>query len=74
MTRTEHLQWCKDRAMALVERGELVDAVASMMSDIGKHDETAKAIPATAVLGLLAAQQAQHGDRDGVVRFIKGFN
>jgi hypothetical protein len=74
-TREEHLQWCKDRAMAYVESGDLVQAVASMMSDLTKHPETNKS--ATGILsnlGLLAATQAQNGDRHGVERYIKGFN
>lgn len=75
MTREEHMRWCKDRAMDYVNRGDLVNAVASMMSDLSKHEETAtSATGALAGLGLLAAMQAQNGDRDGVVRYIKGFN
>jgi hypothetical protein len=40
MTRSEHLDWCKARAIALVERGQLHEAFASMASDLGKHPET----------------------------------
>ena len=73
--RAEHLQWCKDRAMAYVNEGNLMEAVTSMMSDLGKHPETAeRSGGALAMLGLLALQQAQQGDRDGVIRYIKGFN
>lgn len=73
MDRAEHLQWCKDRALAYVERGDLVNAVASMMSDLDKHEET-KAGGVLLQLGLMAAMQAQRGDRAGVVRYITGFN
>lgn len=75
-TREEHLQFCKDRAMDYVNQGKLLEAVTSMMSDLTKHPETAKTAAAgpLAMLGLLAMQQAQSGDRDGVVRYIKGFN
>lgn len=74
-TRAEHLQWCKDRAMAYVDRGDLVNAVVSMMSDLGKHEETApKPGGALAMLGVLAAQQAQSGDVEAVKRYIIGFN
>jgi hypothetical protein len=41
MTREEHLQWCKDRALDYVSRGDLADAMASMMSDMEKHPGTA---------------------------------
>lgn len=75
MTRQEHMDWCKKRAMEYVEQGDLLNGVTSMMSDLGKHPETAeRAGGALAMLGLLALQQAQAGDRDGVVRYITGFN
>ena len=75
MTRQEHLQWCKDRAMEYVNKGDLLNGATSMMSDLEKHDETRqKPGSALSMLGIMAAQQAQNGDRDGVVRYIKGFN
>lgn len=74
MTRAEHLQWCKDRAMAYVDRGDLVNAVASMMSDLDKHEETKSTGGALAMLGIMAAMQAQNGDQAAVERYIKGFN
>lgn len=40
MDRTEHLQWCKDRALEYVGTGDLKNAFASFVSDMGKHDET----------------------------------
>jgi len=40
MTRAEHLQWCKDRAMEYCNAGDLTNAFNSFMSDIRKHDET----------------------------------
>lgn len=72
-TRDEHLQWCKDRAMEYVKRGELLGAITSMMSDMEKHPET-KLKPALTQLGMFAAMQAQKGDRDAVERFILGFH
>lgn len=41
MTRAEHLAWAKQRALEYVDAGELANAVASMMSDLRKHDELA---------------------------------
>lgn len=74
-TREEHLKWCKERAHEYVWRGELVDAVTSMMSDLSKHPDTASsATGILAQLGLYTAMQAQQGDRAAVVRFIDGFN
>ena len=75
MTRQEHLQWCKDRAMEYVKEGDLLQAVTSMMSDLNKHPETAdKTGSILGMLGIMACQQAQDGDREGVVRYIEGFN
>lgn len=40
MTRAEHLQWCKDRAMEYVKTGDLEQAFASFNSDMRKHSKT----------------------------------
>lgn len=74
MTREEHLDWCKKRAMEYVNKGELLEGVTSMMSDLTKHPDTASRSGPLAVLGVFALQQAQSGDRAGVVRYITGFN
>lgn len=73
-TRAEHLVFCKQRALEYVASGNLLEAVTSMMSDLTKHPETANTGGALDALGLLACQQAQQGDRDAVIRYIKGFN
>lgn len=73
-TRAEHLQFCKDRAMEYVKKGDLLNAVTSMMSDLEKHPETSTKEAALVILGLLAMQEAQQGDRAGVIRYIQGFN
>jgi CO dehydrogenase/acetyl-CoA synthase alpha subunit len=41
MTRDEHLAWAKKRALAYVERRELLNAHGSFVSDLSKHDELA---------------------------------
>lgn len=41
MNRQEHLQFCKDRALEYLDRGDLNNAATSMMSDMKKHPETA---------------------------------
>ena len=40
MTRTEHIEWCKDRALEYTDVGEPTEAFASVMSDLRKHPET----------------------------------
>lgn len=71
--RGEYLQWCKDRAMEYVNRGELLEGVTSMMSDMEKRDDT-KLGPALSGLGIHAAMAATQGNRDMVERYILGFN
>lgn len=38
-TREQHLAWCKERALAILESGDDAGAVASMISDLGKWKE-----------------------------------
>ncbi|MCK9629702.1 MAG: hypothetical protein M0R37_14075 [Bacteroidales bacterium] len=38
--RAEHLAWCKRRAMAYVDAGDLLSAFTSLCSDLGKHPQT----------------------------------
>jgi hypothetical protein len=40
MTRQEHLDWCKQRALEYCDAGNVSEAFASMASDLSKHDET----------------------------------
>lgn len=40
MSREEHLQWCKDRALEYVKLGQMQDAFVSFGSDMNKHPET----------------------------------
>jgi hypothetical protein len=70
MTREEHLQWCKQRAREYLQRGELANAVASMMSDLRQHPEMQACPPELGMIGLLAAAS---NDRARVSAFIEGF-
>lgn len=68
--RTDHVAWSKRRALAELDRGDLGEAVASMMSDMSKRDDTRP----PAVLLQLGMLGVVNGDRDGVRRWIEGFN
>ena len=72
MNRQDHLDWCKKQALEYFDQGDVQNAVASMMSDMTKHEETAPAMksPALIALGL----QATMGDIGEARRFIEGFN
>jgi len=71
MTRQEHLEWCKKRAHEYLERGDVMNAITSMMSDMQKHPETKFNNPALNMLGMMAAQ---NGDEREARRYIDGFN
>lgn len=71
MTRQEHLDWCKKRALEYVNAGDLQQAVASMLSDISKHDETQDK---TGILGALGIHELTNGTPESIRRFIEGFN
>ena len=76
MTRSEHIKWCKDRAWKEYEFYKTRDgeqtarsnAIASMVSDLGKHDETRRSVQIAAMLMLTVT------DRASLARFIDGFN
>lgn len=70
MTRDEHLRWCKQRALEYLDRGELQDAVSSMLSDLNKHPDTRGIGEKLAPLAML---YLTNGDATGVRRFIEGF-
>ena len=71
-TRAEALQWCKDRALAYCDQGDPVNAINSMISDMGKHPETEDhpAIKLAMMLMLMGEFTRPDKARD----FINGFN
>jgi hypothetical protein len=71
MTRSEHLAWCKERAMEYYNQGDLANAVASMTSDLNNHDETRCNNPFLIQLGMM---ELMNNNREGVRRWIEGFN
>ncbi len=69
-TRAEHVRWCKGRALQLLDAGDREQAVASMISDLGKHPDTEAVGAAMAPLGLY---ELMRGDDQSVRRWIEGF-
>jgi hypothetical protein len=67
-TRDEHMKWCKQRAHEALNFGGYADAVASMMSDLRKHPETARSAEIAGMLMLTVR------DRASAIKFIDGFN
>lgn len=72
MTRKEHLAWCKTRALEYCARGKVQDAFTSMVSDLGKHEETAGHI--AIALGMDLLLNGHLDSRKKMVEFIEGFN
>lgn len=68
MTRAEHLQWCKDRALAYLP-GDPQQAFASMGSDLDKHEETRGHVGMELGMSLMMTDNL----RD-MRNFIEGFN
>jgi hypothetical protein len=74
MTRAEHIKWCKKRAHKEYEyykttdpHGAIANAVASMLSDLGKHAETKDMQRMAFVLSMTAKDEAT------LFYFIDGF-
>lgn len=76
MTRHEHLEWCKSRALEYVDAGDGVNAFASFQSDMCKHEETARTMeqPFLAMLSVHSMMAAARGDLAAVRSYIEGFN
>mgnify|MGYP001612887587 CR=1 FL=1 len=70
-TRDEHLAWCKQRALRLMEKGDLPEAFASMVRDLNKHPETKGHRGIHLGEGLL---WEGHLSRAEMRKFIEGFN
>ncbi len=71
-TRAEHLAWCKERALEYVERGDLVNAMASFASDMRKHRDTDTDTVAV-LLGVEGTRCVMNADAAGMRRLIEGF-
>lgn len=72
MDRTEHLAWAQTRALEYLDQGDITNALASLTSDLRKHD----AFDNPAVKTLLAMEGircVQTNDTAGMRRLIEGF-
>ena len=71
-TRDEHLEWCKKRALEYCERGDTMNALTSMFSDLKKHPETANHAGIQIGIGLMMIGSLNSPAE--AKRFIEGFN
>jgi hypothetical protein len=74
VNRAEHLQWCKDRALEYADAGDTASAMASMMSDLGKHPDTRSRGGARAELMFPLALMGEFEKPGELRKFIEGFN
>lgn len=72
MNRAEHLAWAKTRALEYVGLGDLTGALASFISDLGKHDEL-RGHPAIHLAALLMSS-GHLKTADDVRKLIEGCN
>jgi len=70
--RQEHLGWCKKRAIEYVDAGDVQQAYASMVSDLGKHPETRE--HAAIALGMALLMKGYLDSQTKMRDFINGFN
>lgn len=71
-TRADHLAWCKQRALEYMDSGDLDGAFASMVSDLGKHPETAHHIGID--LGMMQTMSGTLSTPEQMRKFIEDFN
>ena len=72
MTRAEHLEWCKQRALEYVDMGDANQAWTSMASDLRKHPETAN--HSAIELGMMMLMAGHLSSPVKMRKFILGFN
>jgi hypothetical protein len=65
MTPEEHLAWAKARAQELLDRGDVVQAVSSMISDLAKHEAFRELRPSAAIAG--TEELLEHAKRGGAL-------
>ena len=70
MTRDKHLAWVRERALEYVASGDLKSAIASLISDLGKHEETGS-IDLEVLRESITV--AQSGDPERARRWIETF-
>lgn len=74
MNRAEHLQYCKDHAMELLDAGEYEQALTSMLSDLSKHKDTYLNGGSAGSLAMAGGIEVRQRNYQGMKRWIEGFN
>lgn len=72
MTRAEHLQWAKERALEYADVGDIQGAFASIASDLNKHPDTSGHLGIE--LGMMQLIGGMLNTPEQMRHFIEGFN
>ena len=77
MNRASHLQWAKDRALALVKQNDLNQALMSIISDLGKHPELQDARMTVSIISMNLLEETNlliTITSDQMISLIEGIN
>jgi hypothetical protein len=72
MNKAEYLQWCKNRALGYLDKGDVKNALASMMSDLRKSKKTEDHLGI--IHGLHLALGSEPPTIEEARKFIEGFS
>lgn len=72
MNRQDHLQWAKDRALEILEKGDITGAWTSFVSDMGKHNDLKDHMAIN--LGMQLLFSGNLSAKDQMKDWINGFN
>jgi len=72
MTRNEHVDWCKKRALEYVDIGDISQAFTSLAADLGSHTETEN--HPGIQLGMMLLMAGKLNTPQEMRKFINGFN
>jgi hypothetical protein len=70
--RREHLAWCKQRALEYVDAGDVDLALASLISDLGKHPSTVRTGQIVAEAGTMLAAAGELSTPEKMREWING--
>jgi sulfite exporter TauE/SafE len=71
-SRKEHMAWCKQRAIAEVNAGNIAGGLASMVSDLNKHSDTQGHTGIK--LGMTMLMAGLLNSKKEMIKFIEDFN
>lgn len=72
MTKAAHLKWAKERAMEYVKQNDIINAMASIASNLQKHPETRGHLAMQLMTNLYLAGHLD--DMLAMANFIDGIN